>query len=540
MTPRTSGDPTISELFEIGLGMLDNSIHRPNIDNYGELPYPEQERFHCSMALGRYISGGNRGGKTTAECVEAVWWATGTHPYLKRPKEWGRGPLKLRFVVVDVAKGVEQIILPELKRWTPDRYLVDGSWEKSWDAKNMILTFSNGSQIDFVTWGMEVSKLGGVARHIIFFDERPPQAIFNESTVRLIDYAGMWVMAATVVEGDIDWSYELLWEPANDPTKWQSEVIDTFTLSAELNPYNKSTGEQRNFYMVGMNDEERQVRESGVWVSKSGLVFPQFNADMAQFSVPPFVPPRGWDWYSSVDFGWRHPTAWLWHAVGPKGQIVTFGEHYMSHLTVPQHAEIVHLKEDEWRRIPDIRVGDPHGVQRTGQAGTSYISEYATREVNIQIDGIPLDVMIGVEKMQQYFEPRVDSPWLTDAEREAGLKRPMWVISENCPNFLGEMRKLRWESYESAKKVYESAPRQEIHKVYDDAFDSARYFATLMPDLTPIPSDYVAELTERGKVPVTISYAEMMAKLRDDDSVTFADDEYTDWAVTTEYEDQNG
>jgi len=81
--------PTANELLQLAVAELDQSIHQPNILNYGEKDYREQLRFHKSEFRGRFISGGNRGGKTDAEVVESIYWATNTHPYLKRPASWG-------------------------------------------------------------------------------------------------------------------------------------------------------------------------------------------------------------------------------------------------------------------------------------------------------------------------------------------------------------------------------------------------------------------------------------------------------------------
>jgi hypothetical protein len=122
--------------------------------------------FTKSPSRGRFVSGGNRGGKTDAEVVESHLVGDRHSSVSEEARAWGAGPLQLRFVVVDIAKGVEQIIVPKLKRWIPKSYLVgENSWDKSWDNSNMILTFANGSTIDFVTWGMDMMKLGGVPRH---------------------------------------------------------------------------------------------------------------------------------------------------------------------------------------------------------------------------------------------------------------------------------------------------------------------------------------------------------------------------------------
>jgi phage terminase large subunit-like protein len=521
--------PNARELFQLALQGLDQSIHKPNILNYGEKDYPEQLRFHQSEKRGRFVSGGNRGGKTDAEVVEAIWWATDSHPYLERPLAWGAGPLQLRFVVVDIAKGVEQIIVPKLKRWIPNSYLVQNSWDKSWDNSNLILTFANGSTIDFVTWGMDMMKLGGVPRHGIFFDEEPPQHIFNESMMRLIDYNGFWVIAATPTKG-MGWTFDLLWEPAqNDP----DGMVDTFTLSAEQNPYIEADSDDMDFYTMGMDKEEREVREHGSFVARSGLVFPSvssnFENHVVDFSRADI--PRGWAIYASVDHGWNNPTAWLWHAVGPNGDIVTFAEHYRGQMTVAEHSAHVLERERAWKIHPDQveRMGDPAMKQTSGITGTSILTEYAINGVYINVEGIPRDVLVGVERMQTYFRPRPDSHW--------GPGRPKWVISRNCPNFLRELKKLRWATYSSDKQAYEMNKQEVIHKKDDHASDSARYFATTRPDLSPVAEPV---LSPSEKTAVTVRYEELLLKMREDPEVTFADTYDTAWNTSYEVEVAGG
>lgn len=506
MATRRSAVPTISDLFEQAQQELEESIHKTNL--YGYQPYPEQERFHRSQAFGRYISGGNRGGKTDAAVVDAIWTATGTHPYRPWPERWGRGPLQLRFIVVDIDQGVNEIILPKLRRWVPKSYLVDGLFEKSWDSGSLTFTFSNGSTIDFLTHNMDLKKHGGVPRHAIYFDEIPPQGIFNENAMRLMDYEGFWVICATSTEG-LGWTYDYFWEPVEDGRISRDEV-DIFTLSEAQNPYLAGSEESRNRYFVAMDKEEQAIRREGAMTARSGLVFPNFRVDT--HVVEPFVPPKDWAWYSSVDFGFNNPTAWLWHAVSPRGDIVTFEEHYAREMVTPHHATQVHMKEAVWRRVPDIRVGDPAGKQRQMNSGTSVIQEYALNGVYISTDMIPRDPEIGIDKMQQYFEVRpAGSGW--------GPNRPKWVITSNCVNFIRELRKLRWATYESANKAYEMNKMETVHKKDDHAFDSAKYFATLMPDLTPVAVEVERKPVEH------LTYVEMMARLRGDDSVAFVEDQ---------------
>jgi phage terminase large subunit-like protein len=523
--PTQKKQPTLEELLNEATGLLEQSIIAPSILNFGGKPYPEQDRFFASDKDGRFISGGNRGGKTDAAVVDAIWTATNTHPHRHRPARWGQGAVQLRFVTVDIAKGVEQILLPKFKRWLAPSMLIDERWDKSWDGKNLILTLANGSSIDFVTWGMDMMKLGGVPRHGIYFDEEPPRHIFNESLFRLLDYRGYWVIAATPTKG-MGWTYDLIWEPANTPGHYLEDKIATFTLSAEANPYNQATSDDMDFYSLGMDEEERKIRRSGEFVARSGLVFPSINQDPAKYIAEPRIPPRNWSWYSSVDHGLNNPTAWLWHAVSPAGGIITFAEHYQSEMVVAEHAAIVKGRELAFGREPDVRVGDPALKQRSGITGTNIIQEYGRHGINIGVEGIPRDVLPGIEKMQAYFRIREDSPW--------GPGRPTWVISANCVNFLRELKKLRWATYDSEERAYELNRQEVVHKKDDHAFDSARYFSTLMPDLY-VPVEKPTEST-----PETLDYAQFLSTLSES-SVTVELETATpgEWSSREIYEAPN-
>jgi phage terminase large subunit-like protein len=457
----------LPEIFGIVEAELDRAIVKPSI--YAYEPYSDQLEFHQSDAPGKYVSGGNRAGKTTSVVIESIWWAMDIHPYRERPEGWGHGAIQQRFVAVDIDKGILAILKPAFQRWIPREYLIDGSFDKSWSPHN-VLTFKNGSTIDFLTYNMALERHGGVPRHIIYFDEEPPRDLFNEGQMRLMDYDGWWVISATPVKG-MGWTYDLLWEPAMEAAKaGEPYPISVHQLDPANNPYLQA--EDRSRFYVAMDKEEREMRETGKFVARSGLVFPNFSPDA--HVINPMIPPKHWSWFMSIDHGINNPTAVLWHAVAPDGRIVTFAEHYASDMNIEQHAMVINEREAGWKRGPDRRVGDPAMHQRSGITGTSIIQEYARRGLYIITEGVPHEVMIGVEKMQQYLDVR---------RQPDGTDRPMWQITSNCVMFIKEMKKLRWAAYDSSRKQYDLNRQEKIHKKDDHAFDSARYFATLMPDL---------------------------------------------------------
>lgn len=532
--PRKSSvkvDPNgLLSLMDLAIDQLDVAIHRPNINSYK--PYPAQYDFHTCTLTGRYMSAGNRAGKSTAAVIDCIDLAMNRCTWRARDPRWGTGAIRLRWVAVDVDKGVLGIAIPEFKRWMSPSMMVNGSWEDSWNASSLTLTFSNGSTVQFLTHGMELDKHGGVALHGIYFDEIPPHAVFNENLMRLVDYEGYWVIAATSVEG-MGWTYELLWEPADlyrqrmkkpdqDPEPQQGENADIgiFELSQKDNPYLKTAVKDRGKYYVGMDENERLIREEGAFLARSGRVFPSWN--IHDHVLPEhFLPSENWRIYTSVDFGWSNPTAWLWHAVHPDGRVYTFAEHYKSEMPVAQHAEIVLAKEAFMRLDGSkiMRVGDPNNGNAHVINGISYVSEYANNGIYIGTENIPRDVQIGIEKMQQYIRLERRNAW--------GENKPRWMISPNCSNLIRELKKLRRASYESAKKAFDMNKREEVHKKDDHAFDSARYFFTFMPELAPSVEEVIEAKAEQG---ITLTYDQTMAMLRSDDRVEFVNDKQ-DWEI---------
>lgn len=532
-------DSSVLGLMDLALTELDQAVSRPNILSYE--PYPAQLDFHTCPLTGRYMSAGNRAGKTTAAVVDAIDTAMRRETWRKLDPRWGKGPLRLRWVAVDQDKGIHGIALPEFKRWMSASMMVNGSWDDSWNNATWTLTFSNGSTIQFLTHGQELDKHGGVALHGIYFDEIPPHAIFNENLMRLMDYEGYWVIAATSVEG-MGWTYELLWEPAAlysdrmkkpgqdpEPLKGEDADIGIFELSQKDNPHLKTDQGKRGKYYVAMDENERKIREDGAFMARAGRIFPTWNIHDHVLDEH-FMPSDNWRIYTSVDFGWANPTAWLWHAVHPDGRVYTFAEHYKSKFTVAQHAEVVIAKEVFMKLNRDriLRVGDPNNGNAKVINGISYVSEYANNGLFIGTENIPRDVSIGIEKMQGYVRIERRNGW--------GEHKPRWMISPECVNLIRELKKLRHASYDSSKKDFDSNKREEVHKKDDHAFDSARYFFTFMPDLAPSVEEVIEQKASEG---VHLNYEQTMAMLRADDRVAFVDDEQGSWSTEylTEFEE---
>jgi phage terminase large subunit-like protein len=433
---------------------LHKAVTRPSFHAY--LPHEKQVRFHSMDKSGRLYIGGNRSGKTVGGIVEDCWWLTGKHPYLDTPPP----PVRGRIVTVDYENGFELIIKPELLRWMPASEFINGSWYDSWDAQNKVLTLANGSTCEIMTYQQDLDKHAGTSRHFVHFDEEPPSSIYTENKMRLLDTGGYWWITMTPVEG-YTWTRDTLFEPGING----SPNIGVITVEMSDNPY--LSKESISDYLDGLDPDERKAREKGEYVQIGGLILKSFNPEI--HVIPPVVPPRDWRWFASMDHGFNSPTAWLYHAMSPDGIIITFHEHYRSEMIIDDHAKAIHGFNKQFRRIPDRYVGDPAIRQRQAVTGKSIHKEYAQRGIAIAVSNN--DVKIGIDQLNKH------------------LKGGKWFITENCRNFIWEMRRYRWKTRATKKLQEKHGVYDEPHKKDDHAVDSARYFLINMPAPAAIDLD---------------------------------------------------
>lgn len=444
---------------------LTKAAKMPNVLSY-KANSSVHRQFHESPKVGRILRGGNRSGKSTAGIVEDIWRATGRHPLQKTHDL----PIRGRIVTVDRETGIELIIKPLLSQWTPPSELVNGSWEDSWSNRSKVMTFRNGSTIDVKTHQQDTEAFAGVPLHFVHFDEECPSAIFNECRLRLIDYNGCWYMTMTPVAGQ-DWIFDRFITTAN-------KNVDMFEVDIDSNPH--LNAEALVLLNEDLTDDEKEVRQKGTFVPKGGLVFKEFdfNRHIIQGGGPI---PKSWAIYVSIDHGFNNPTAILWHAVSPKGKVVTFKEHYKSKMLIKDHATAIKKMNYVLGVHPLLYIGDPSMAQKTAETGTSPLQLY--RDNGIPLIQAKRDVHGGINKMNEYF------------------KYNMWNITDECPHTIKEFRGYSFKIFTSPKIADRNNVREEPNKKNDHSPDSARYFFTFMPHLTPEIRDLTTgrSLTETNR-----------------------------------------
>jgi len=442
---------------------------QPNLNRYR--PHAKQEEFARDQHKHRLYIGGNRSGKTVAGVIEDIRYLKGEHPHRDTPD----APVRGRVVGVDFSSGIDKILLPQFQQWVPKSLLINGSWDDSYSKERRVLTLENGSFVEFMSYDQDLQKFAGTSRHFVHFDEEPPELVYDECRARLVDTNGDWWMTLTPVEG-----MEYIYEQVYLPGKEGHPSFGVIEVEMTDNPYlDKGAIEE---YLSSLTPEQRAIREKGQFIQVGGAVFKEFN--QLSHTMPPenFKLTGRHRVYVSIDYGWRDPTAILWHAVAPDGQIVTFAEHYQSHMTIAEHAEVFHKMNRDLGVEPYLVVGDPALAQTNGVKGTSYQQEFNLHNMNVVIDIIPKQIGVGLNKMQQYMKVNPNT------------QRPFWQITDDCPNLISELSKLKYKRRANRQQEMTLNKLEGIQEKNNHAFDSSRYFFTLMDDLTP---DTIKGLKER-------------------------------------------
>jgi phage terminase large subunit-like protein len=461
--------------FELLGEKLKTTAKRPNINSYQ--PHEKQKEFHESESMVTQYIGGNRSGKTTGGVCEDIWYAKGEHPFKRIPE----APNAIRVCTVDFNVGLRQILLPELSRWCPPSLLRNGSWEDSFQKDPPELHLSNKSFIEFKSYEQDLVKFAGTSRDLIHHDEEPPEDIWNENMMRIIDCKGRMTMTMTPVEG-MTWTYDKIYLKGK-PDDGGSGDPNYLVIEADMldNPH---IGEvEAQMALSGLNKDERDAREHGRYVMIGGLIYPQFNQNI--HVVDSYDVPSNWNIYASMDHGLSNPTAWLWHTVDPEGRIITFMEHYKNEMTIDEHATMYHKINTIMGRMPEYNVGDPSIKNRNAISMTSVQQEYIKNGVFIILGNN--DVMAGINRVRTYMKAGRDG-------------KPMWLVTRNCEKLIWEMSRYRKKKYSSSKVAAEhNAPEEPIDKD-NHALDALRYFMMSRPDIRVLGPKNTSGLDRVGNV----------------------------------------
>ncbi len=420
--------------------------------NTGKKKHKKQLAFHRCKKRNRWVFGGNRSGKTECGAAETVWIARGNHPYRKnRENAFGWVVSLTSQVQRDVAQKkilhylrpdwIADIVMTSGRRDSPETGVIDQILVKN--------VFGGISVIGFKSCDQGRERFQGSSLDFVWFDEEPPEDVYEECRMRLLDRRGDMYGTMTPLKGLTFVYSEIFLNRSHN-----SEVWYEFMEWAD-NPFLP----KREISLLERTMDERtlQARRYGRFAASAGLVYPEFEESV--HVIEPFDVPKEWQDCISIDPGLKNPLSAHWYAVDYDGNVYVVAEHYAAGLDIDAHAAAIHAVSARlgWKRDERGRVRaliDPAAGQRTLAAVKSVSELFAERGVlvNARVDK---DVFSGIQRVKSYLR------------RGNGL--PDLYLFSTCVNMIREFKGYFWGGDESPVKRD------------DHAMDELRYYLSSRP-----------------------------------------------------------
>ena len=348
-------------------------------------PYPKQRIFHAAGRIyrERLFKAGNQLGKTLAGAAETSMHLTGQYPPDWNGRKWNR---QVRVLVGSetgtlTRDGVQRLLLgdpqdrsswgtgyiprdsivgePKMKAGVPDA--VESISVKHASGGSSTLIFKSYDQ-GRARWQADTVD-------IVWFDEEPPPDIYSEGLTRTNATNGMVFLTFTPLQGMSTVVVRFL-----KPDPLDAGAADRHVTTMTIFEAEHYSPEQRARIIAGYPAHEREARANGVPLQGSGRVFPidrrAFEYDPEEFHPLP-------SWYHHViglDFGWDHPTASVWMAYDPDGDVLwVHNALRMSNATPLVFAGAMRSTGPVW-----MPVAWPHdGLQHDKGSGEQLAGQYA-------------------------------------------------------------------------------------------------------------------------------------------------------------------
>lgn len=424
--------------------------------NTGNKVHKKQLEFHKCNKKNRWAFGGNRSGKTECGAVEVIYFARGNHPYRKITKATSGWVVSLSSQVQrDVAQAkILHYLNPD---WIVD--VVMSSGRKNSIANGVIdyilirNVFGTVSRIGFKSCDQGREKFQGTSLDYVWFDEEPPQDVYTECKMRVLDTNGDIFGTMTPLKGLTFIYNEIYLNQFNDPNVWH------IFMTWDDNPF--ISEEAKNSMKASMSPEELRSREFGEFLDFGGRVYTEFDEQVNV--IEPFDVPAEWQDTISIDPGLKNPLSAHWYCCDYDGNIYVVAEHYQSEKDISYHSEQIKRISDQlnWHRGFDGMIEaiiDSAANQTTlasQRSVTDLFLDYGIA-VNPQVNK---DMFSGIQRVKSYLK------------NANGVSR--LFIFKTCTNLIRELKTYHWGNSDVPVKKD------------DHSLDELRYYLMTRPENRP-------------------------------------------------------
>lgn len=222
------------------------------------------------------------------------------------------------------------------------------------------------STLRFKYYAQGRRKWQGPPVDFVWFDEEPPEEIYDEGLARTIATGGCAAMTFTPLQGMSTVVKRFLMEKSEDRSDTNMTIEDAEHIPAL----------QRAKIIASFPAHEREARAKGIPVLGSGRIFP---VEETSITVEPFALPDLWPRVCGIDFGWDHNAAQAWLAWDRDNDIVYLYDAVRVRQTTPaQHAPSM-LARGDW--VPVAWPAD--GLQHDKGSGVQLAEQYRAAGCNM-------------------------------------------------------------------------------------------------------------------------------------------------------------
>ncbi|MBQ8451571.1 MAG: terminase family protein [Clostridia bacterium] len=421
--------------------------------NTGKIIHQKQLMFHQSQKRNRWVFGGNRTGKTECGAVETIWLSLGIHPFRKNKPQTECWVVSLSTrVQKEVAQAkilkylpkntIKNITMISGKREAPEFGVIE--------SISVINSFGNISKIWFKSCEEGREKFQGASLDFVWFDEEPPEDIYNECKMRIMDRSGEIFGTMTPLKG-LSFIYnEIYLNKNNDP-----EVYFQF-MSWEDNPYLNKAEIKR--LSASLSADELATRKDGKFYLKDcGLVYSEFEIET--HVIEPFEIPADWQDIISIDPGLSNPLSCHWYAKDYDNNVYVIAEHYESNQTIEYHSN--RIKEISaslsWKKARNGMIEcliDSAANQKTLSSPKS-VAELFYENGILCNTNVNKNLLAGISKVKTFLKS-IDG------------KTKLFIFS-SCKNLIREFKTYRWGGGDNPIKID------------DHSLDELRYYIMNLP-----------------------------------------------------------
>lgn len=315
------------------------------------------------------LRAGNQNGKTFAASCEVTYHLTGVYP------DWWKGKRFDHPVTVWASSETG-----ESTRDNPQRALIGpvsewgtgaipraalGDYGRATGVADLYdyvkVRHSSGgwSTLRFKYYAQGRQKWQGPPVHVVWFDEEPPEDIYDEGLARTIATKGIAMLTFTPLLGMSEIVVRFLLHPSQDQHDTNMTIEDADHIPVA----------ERARIIASFPAHQREARAKGIPILGSGRVFP---IEEDALVIKPIPIPDYWPRIVGLDFGWDHPTAAAMHAWDrDTDTFYVVKEHRLSEATPIIHAAAIKAW-GSW-----IPVAWPHdGLQHDKGSGEQLAKQY--------------------------------------------------------------------------------------------------------------------------------------------------------------------